>query len=116
MMDAANIEATYGVKPYSARRVKRITSHAGISRFLSECQQIGFIPRDRAIPSPYAFSPTHTAYQDARGRSVFIVETLHRRYVFEFTGGVFKRQSDAEKANLERSKESERTRLQVLAS
>lgn len=80
-------------------RVKRITSHTGISRFLAECQQVGFIPRDRSIPSPYAYSPTHTVYRDSRERCVFIVETMHKRYdVFECASGVFKRQTEAEQA------------------
>jgi hypothetical protein len=80
-------------------RVKRITSHAGIARYLADCEQVGYIPRDRSIPSPYAYSPTHTLYLDSRERLVFIVETAHRQYdVFLHVGEVFRSLTQAEQA------------------
>lgn len=62
-------------------RIKRINSHVGVSRYLSGCKITSKrIPRVREIPSPYAFSPDHTLYIDDKGREVFIVETMHKRY------------------------------------
>ena len=69
----------------TCKRIKRITSHAGHARYLATVNDTDLvIPRVKDIPSPYAYSPTHTLYQDERGRFVFIVETSHRQYdVFE---------------------------------
>jgi hypothetical protein len=42
--------------------------------------RIGEIARIAAIPSPYAYSPTHTVYRSEDGVLVFIVETAHKTY------------------------------------
>jgi hypothetical protein len=65
----------------NATRIKRITSHAGHARYLASVKMTSRrIPRVREIPSPYAYSPDHTLYIDDKGREVFIVETMHKRY------------------------------------
>lgn len=66
------------------KRIKTITSHVGLARFLDEAPDAGFyIARDENIPSPYAYSPTHTVYA-WKGKNVIVVETSHKRYeVFE---------------------------------
>jgi len=47
------------------QRVRRITSHVGLSRFLDSVVLTELvIPRMADIPSPYAFSPTHVVYHD----------------------------------------------------
>ena len=70
------------------KRIKRITSHVGHARYLATVADTNLeIPRVKEIPSPYAYSPTHTLYQDEQGRKVFIVETKHKTYdVFEYSG------------------------------
>jgi hypothetical protein len=64
-------------------RIKVITSHAGLARWLAETSEepIGFLARaDVAdIPSPYAYSPTKAIY-DWNGRAVVWFETKHKRY------------------------------------
>lgn len=78
------------------KRIKRINSHAGRGRFLAETgdEPIGYIPRQTAIPSPYAYSPTH-AISDWNGKRVFIVETSHRYYdVFEVSAATEIYQTD----------------------
>lgn len=72
------------------KRIKVITSHAGHARYFGELDSeiVGYIPRDRSIPSPYASGPNHAVWQDKQGRRVFIVETSHKRYeVFELAPG-----------------------------
>jgi len=71
-------------------RIRRITSHVGVSRYMDTLEDIGFvIPRQAEIPSPYAYSPDHRVYRDDRSRLVFIVETAHKRYdVFEVPSNV----------------------------
>ncbi len=62
-------------------KIKRITSHVGVSRYLSGCRETSRrIPRIPEIPSPYAYSPEHVLYVDSKGRDVFVVETAHKRY------------------------------------
>jgi hypothetical protein len=61
-------------------RVKRITSHVGLGRFLRERESVGFIVRQRDIPSPYASSPTHLVYRDPTHGPVIVVETRHKTY------------------------------------
>lgn len=64
-----------------ARRIKRITSHAGHARYLAGVRTTSRrIPRQAYIQSPYAYSPDHALYVDDKGRDVFIVETAHRQY------------------------------------
>lgn len=63
------------------QRIKRITSHVGVGRFLDTCKATNRrIPRIREIPSPHSFGPDHVLYVDSRGRDVFIVETAHKQY------------------------------------
>lgn len=65
----------------SATRIKRITSHVGFSRYLDTVENTDLeIPRQADIPSPYAYSPTHTVYRDEQDRFIFAVETAHKRY------------------------------------
>jgi hypothetical protein len=65
----------------NATRIKRINSHVGVGRFLDTCKQTSKrIPRVREIPSPYSFGPDHVLYVDSKGRDVFVVETMHKRY------------------------------------
>lgn len=73
-------------------RIRRIKSHAGLARFLANELTpsksngdldwpivVGYIPRQRDIPSPYAYSPTHVV-NDWTGRPIIIVETAHKQY------------------------------------
>jgi len=63
------------------RRIKRITSHVGLSRYMDTLRATAnVIARIPEIPSPYAYSPDHVVYRDEEGRLVFIVETAHKRY------------------------------------
>lgn len=63
------------------KRVKVITSYAGNARWFAEVGEapLGYIPRQSAIPSPYAYSPTHIVYS-WHGMPVIQVETRHRYY------------------------------------
>lgn len=72
------------------KRIKRITSHVGLSRYMRDLTPCGEIPRIREIPSPYAFSPTHKTYQHkVTFQVVFIVETAHKQYdVFSALGAL----------------------------
>ena len=84
-------------QPTEWRRVRRITSHVGKSRFMSECdppgaedgpQSVGVVPRQAQIPSPYAYSPYHDVLR-WHGKNVIIVETRHKTYdVFEVPANV----------------------------
>ena len=64
------------------QRLLRITSHAGHARYLASLTEgpLGFIPRQADIPSPYAYSPTHTVYHDPTRGPVIIVETRHKTF------------------------------------
>lgn len=64
------------------RRIKRIRSYAGHARYLCDVSEepIGEIPRQRDIPSPYAFGPTHIVWQHIERGPIVIVETAHRCY------------------------------------
>ena len=63
-----------------AKRIRRITTHVGLSRYLDTVVETGLtIPR-LDIPSPYAFSNTHSVYLDPEHGLVFCVETAHKRY------------------------------------
>ncbi len=75
-----------------AKRIKRIPSHVGLSRYMDTLQDTGKgIPKMKEIPSPYAYSPEHTVYRTQDGREVFIVETKHKTYdVFEVPAGTQK--------------------------
>lgn len=67
------------------KKIKTISSHAGHFRFLHEQDDnvLGWIPRQKDIPSPYSFGPSHLVGQ-WNGKAVIVVETRHKRYeVFE---------------------------------
>jgi hypothetical protein len=76
-------------KTYSLPRIKTITSHPGLSRFLAECDQRddglceihGWLARVQVedIPSPYASSPTKVIYC-WHGKQIIYFETSHKRY------------------------------------
>ncbi len=67
--------------PEMPKRIRRITSHVGLSRYMDTLLETKHeISRIAAIPSPYAYSPTHTVYRTMDGLLVFIVETMHKRY------------------------------------
>ena len=65
-------------------RVKVITGYTNDARFYAELgENLGYIPRQGQIPSPYQYSPTHIV-SEWRGKPVIHVETKHRRYeIFE---------------------------------
>jgi len=70
-----------------AKRLKVINGYAAHARYLSTVgdEPVSWIART-AIPSPYAYSPTHAIFQTDSGQHIFIVETQHRRYeVFTVT-------------------------------
>lgn len=61
------------------KRIKKITSHIGLSRFLAECQDTNReIPRTN-IHTPYSYSPTHVVY-NYKEQDVIICETSHKVY------------------------------------
>jgi hypothetical protein len=66
------------------KRLKRIISHVGLSRYMATLETTMLVtPRIAAIPSPYAFSPTHTIYQNNSGPKpihVIVIETAHKQY------------------------------------
>jgi len=67
------------------KQIKVIRSHTGLARFYPELSRTPRreIARIASIPSPYAYSPTHTVWQWGN-REVIIVETSHKVYrVFE---------------------------------
>ena len=73
-------------------RIKVITGYAAHARFTGEIAEedfnIGTIPRQLQIPSPYAYSPVHVVSR-WRGTPVIVVETRHRRYeVFRVAGPI----------------------------
>ena len=79
-------------------RIKVITSYTGHGRFTAEIADkdwdIGTIPRQTQIPSPYASGPTHLVSR-WRGQNVIMIETRHRRYeVFRVDGPIGPREDD----------------------
>jgi hypothetical protein len=74
----------------TVKRIKRITSHVGLSRYMASLDTTMWVtPRIAAIPSPYAYSPTHIVYREnyenkgmygSFSRNVIIVETKHKQY------------------------------------
>lgn len=81
--------------PGDLKRIKRITSHVGWGRYLTdelenEGEPIGQIDRITYVPSPYAYSPTWRVYRTIKGgKNVIVVETAHKRYdVFELPPGM----------------------------
>lgn len=78
------------INTFGYNRIKRITSHVGLSRYMDTLRNTeNTIPRQANIPSPYAYSPTHQVYRTAEGFLIFIVETAHKDYdVFQVPAGV----------------------------
>ena len=79
-------------------RIKTITGYAGHARWLAEMPEadwnVGTIPRQTQIPSPYAYSPTHTVAR-WKGQAVIVVETRHRRYeIFRVDGPIGPKETD----------------------
>ena len=74
---------------FGPKRIKRITSHVGLSRYLGTLTNTNHVTkRFAAIPSPFCYSPVNTVYRDLDGLLVFIVETAHKRYdVFSLPAG-----------------------------
>lgn len=73
-------------------RIKVITSYAAHARWLAEMPEtdwnVGTIPRQLQIPSPYAYSPMHPVSR-WNGQHVIVVETRHKRYeVFRVDGPI----------------------------
>lgn len=63
------------------RRVKVITSHTGLARFMAELSEepVGEVPSSMLPDARYSFSPVRQVW--ARGNAfVAIIETSHRRY------------------------------------
>ncbi len=65
------------------KRVKVATGHAAHARFLQHIDEvpIGQIPRQRDIPSPYAFSPVDIVW-NWKGKRIIGHETSHARFEF----------------------------------
>ena len=69
------------------KRLKTITSHSGLARWLAEVsdEPVSYAPRcvTAAIPSPYRYSPVAPVYL-WRDRPVVWFEVAHKRYqIFE---------------------------------
>lgn len=67
------------------KRLKVLTSYAAHARHCAEesSRQVGYIPHQSDIPSPYAYSPSRPVYK-WRGKYTVTYETRHRRFeVFE---------------------------------
>lgn len=78
-------------------RVKRLTSHVGIGRYLHGRETAGFLVRQTDIPSPYAWGPTHVVYHDPKHWRVIVVETRHKTYdVFKVPPAMDIYKTDAE--------------------
>jgi hypothetical protein len=77
LIQRERIEAT------GVRRIKRIKSHVGLSRYLSYVETTGKvilrIPSIPSIPSPYA-PDHHQVYRDEQGRNVIVVATAQKQY------------------------------------
>lgn len=82
-------------------KIKTITSHVGLARFLAEIDggYCGYLPRSVVahIPSPYAYSPTKVLYR-WNNRIVTWFETRHKHYeVFAVTDEcIYSNEQDAE--------------------
>ncbi len=62
------------------KKIKTITGYAADARFWAETgNSIGYIPRQKNIPSPYAYSPVHLVFK-YKDTAIIHVETSHRRY------------------------------------
>lgn len=80
------------------KRIKRIKSHIGYSRFLVDCCEDDgrYIDRQPNIPSPYSFSSEWEVYR-YEGKDVIVRETSHKVYdVFLVPDDVQIKQREAE--------------------
>jgi hypothetical protein len=82
------------------KKIKTITSHVGLSRWLAEVDQqpTGYLARVQCeeIPSPYAYSPVKFIL-NWNGREVIEFETSHRRYeVFEVPSNMLRFKTEEE--------------------
>ncbi len=96
--------STQDCRDIAIRRVKVVTGHTALSRFMSEFsdEPIGYIPRQSQIPSPHSFSPVEVVY-DWGGRSVFVHEVRHMRYeVYEIAHGTVEPNEDVLVDRMER--------------
>lgn len=80
------------------KRIRTITSHSGLARWLAETsdEPIAYLARCQVeeIRSPYAYSPS-VSILDWNGRAVVWFETSHRRYeVFEVPAELLRFKSD----------------------
>ncbi len=98
MQNTNQTETGEGNVPRVTKRLRTITSHVGISRWLAETKDFGWIPRQYRdnIPSPYSCGPTSFVFlwNDKR---VIYSETSHKRYeIFELPSDMKVFASDAE--------------------
>jgi hypothetical protein len=84
-------------------RIKTITSHVGLGRWLSETNEtpIGYLARCQCehIPSPYAYSPS-VRILDWNGRPCVYFEVRHKRYeVYEVPQELLRFKNDDDACN-----------------
>lgn len=92
---------------YGIHTGKTLRSHTTYFQFLQEVpgfgnSPIGYIPREKSIPSPYAYSPTDFVYV-WNGLRVIIRETAQRKYqAFEIPADirVYNQEEDAIQAHV----------------
>jgi len=96
------------VNQYELKKVKIIPSHVGYFRFLEDCQDVGWIPKQVDIPSPYRYSPSELVYK-WKGKNVIIKEVSHKKYVvFEILKGkIYKTDDEAGNVYIASKKELE---------
>jgi hypothetical protein len=62
------------------KRIAVIRGYAADARHYAEAgENLGYIPKQKHIPAPYAYSPTHRVYE-WKGNKVIHVEVKHRQY------------------------------------
>ena len=81
-------------------KIKTITSHTGLSRWLAETSEdpVAWLARAQCanIPSPYAYSPSK-AIIEWKGKQVVYFEVSHKRYeIFEVPAGMLRFKTDDE--------------------
>jgi hypothetical protein len=83
-------------------KIKTMTSHTGLSRWLAETTDANaYLARAQVkdIPSPYRYSPVKEIL-DWNGRKVVWFETRHKRYeVFEVPADMLRFKTDEEATN-----------------
>ena len=73
--EIARARTTAIAQQYETKRLKTITSYAGLTRWHKEGKEIGFIPRIAAYPE----RSMQTVFE-WKGKRATVVETGHRRY------------------------------------